>query len=104
MAKPPVSEQVQVNFRMPADLRDRIKMAADRDGVSMNHVIITTLEEKYPAPRTSDAFLGEIMRHLDGLHEEERRRKLEAMIKFLEWPDDLPENTHDLLRQIYPND
>lgn len=53
MAKPPVSEQVQVNFRMPVDLRDRIKAAAEVDGLSMNHIIVATLEEKYPAPRTA---------------------------------------------------
>lgn len=50
MSKVPVADQVQVNFRMPADLRDRIKQAADRNNRSMNAEIVATLEEKYPAP------------------------------------------------------
>lgn len=50
MPKPPVAEQVQVNFRMPASLRDRIKTAAENNGRSMNAELIEALEEKYPAP------------------------------------------------------
>jgi uncharacterized protein (DUF1778 family) len=50
MAKPPVVEQVQVNFRMPADLRDRIRAASQEAGRSMNAEIIFALEAAYPAP------------------------------------------------------
>lgn len=55
MAKPPVSEQIQVNFRMPVDLRDRIKIAAEVNNRSMNAELIAALEEMYPA---SDFDLG----------------------------------------------
>ena len=44
MSKPPVSEQVQVNFRMPVDLRDRIKAAAEANNRSMNSEIVARLE------------------------------------------------------------
>ena len=62
MAKPPVSEQVQVNFRMPLDLRDRIKNAAERNGRSMNSEIITALEEAFPPiDSVDDAHFVEVM-------------------------------------------
>ncbi|WP_417257160.1 Arc family DNA-binding protein [Celeribacter halophilus] len=54
MAKTPSSEQVQVNFRMPEDLRDRIKAAAEQHNRSMNAEIVATLAEKYP-PKFIDA-------------------------------------------------
>lgn len=37
--------------RMPENLRDRIKAAADANGRSQNSEIVATLEEKYPAPK-----------------------------------------------------
>lgn len=94
MSKPPVSEQVQVNFRMPADLRDRIKMAADRDGVSMNHVIITTLEEKYPAPHEGyRQLLSDVLRLFEDLATTD---ELSADAKLLlEKVDALPEKTSE---------
>lgn len=50
MAKVPVSEQVQVNFRMPPALRDRIKAAADASGRSMNAEIIARIEATFAPP------------------------------------------------------
>jgi hypothetical protein len=47
MAKVPVSEQVQVNFRMPEALRDQIKQAAKDNSRSMNAEIIHALELYY---------------------------------------------------------
>lgn len=47
MAKIPVSEQVQVNFRMPEALRDQIKEAAQDNSRSMNAEIIHALERYY---------------------------------------------------------
>jgi hypothetical protein len=48
MSRTPVKHQVQVNFRMPEDLRDRIKWAADFNNRSMNAEIVAALEEKFP--------------------------------------------------------
>ena len=50
MTKPPASEQIQVNFRMPAYLRDRIKLAADLNGRSVTSEIVEALEKQYPTP------------------------------------------------------
>lgn len=50
MSKPPVSEQVQVNFRMPVELRDRIKAAAEDNHRSMNAEIIARLEDTFAPP------------------------------------------------------
>lgn len=41
---------VPLMVRVPEDLRDRIKAAADANGRSQNSEIVRTLEEKYPAP------------------------------------------------------
>jgi len=51
MARPPTSEQVQVNFRMPSDLRDRLKVAAEEHDRSMSAEIVAALEKLYPAPK-----------------------------------------------------
>lgn len=47
MSKPPVSEQAQVNFRMPVDLRDRLKRASQANNRSMNAEIINRLEDTF---------------------------------------------------------
>lgn len=44
----------QYTVRFPDGLRDRIKVAADANGRSMNAEIVATLEEKYPAPEVFD--------------------------------------------------
>lgn len=53
-------ETVGMMVRMPADLRDRIKAAAETNGRSQNSEIVATLEEKYPAPEFHDISLAEI--------------------------------------------
>ena len=57
MAKPPVSEQVQVNFRMPVDLRNRIKYYAELNNRSMNAEIISALEEAIPPMPVDERFV-----------------------------------------------
>lgn len=47
MARGPVSEHVQVNFRFPGDLRDRIKAAAEANNRSMNAEIVARLEGSF---------------------------------------------------------
>ena len=60
MARGPVSEHVQVNFRLPMSLRDRIKASAERNEVSMTAEIIRALERVYPAPRTAQDVVDEV--------------------------------------------
>ncbi|WP_417809312.1 Arc family DNA-binding protein [Thioclava sp.] len=60
MTKTPVAEQVQVNFRMPAELRDRIKLAAERNSRSMNAEIVSVLEEAFPKPKTGRDFIEKL--------------------------------------------
>lgn len=55
MSKPPVSEQVQVNFRMPVDLRDRIKAAAEANNRSMNAEIVSRLDDSLFSDYPPDA-------------------------------------------------
>lgn len=47
---------VGMMVRMSADLRDRIKAAAEINGRSQNSEIIATLEEAYPVPEDFDPF------------------------------------------------
>ena len=47
MSKPPVAEQVQVNFRMPADLRDRLRAEAEENNRSLNAEIVSRLEASF---------------------------------------------------------
>ena len=61
MAKPPVTEQVQVNFRMPVALRDRIKRAADKNGRSMNGELLHALEIQLPVPYINPDDLGALI-------------------------------------------
>lgn len=74
MAKTPVAEQVQVNFRMPVELRDRIKAAAEISNRSMNAEIVATLEKAYPALTGIEATverinrLVSVARELDAVH------------------------------------
>ena len=47
MPKIPSSEQVQVNFRLPAELRDMIKAAAESNNRSMNAEIVSRLGSSF---------------------------------------------------------
>lgn len=60
MARVPVSEQVQVNFRLPLDLRDRVKAAAERNGQSMNAELTEALERAFPKPMTAQEVVSDI--------------------------------------------
>lgn len=71
MARPPASEQVQVNFRMPSDLKARIEAAAVANNRTTTAELVATLEEKYPAPTISaDDALGVFLLFLDHLEDE----------------------------------
>ncbi|MDZ7907137.1 MAG: Arc family DNA-binding protein [Gemmobacter sp.] len=75
---------VPLMVRVPEDLRDRIKAAADTNGRSQNSEIVATLEEKYPAPVSAMPDLAEIYRLMDRVHEaapdedEQDRRLVDA--------------------------
>lgn len=60
----PGRESEQFNVRFPPGMRDRIKLAADRNGRSMNAEIIATLAQHYPAPRTDVASLDGLIHYL----------------------------------------
>ena len=64
MAKSPVAEQVQVNFRMPVALRDRIKAVAEDSGRSMNAEIVQALEYYFPKPATPADVLADVISNL----------------------------------------
>ena len=46
----PSRRQDQFIVRLPDGMRERIRLAADRNNRSMNAEIVATLEEKYPEP------------------------------------------------------
>ncbi len=49
---------VPLMVRVPEDLRERIKAAAEANGRSQNSEIVATLEEKYPEPPLDDWLLA----------------------------------------------
>ncbi|MGN7867799.1 Arc family DNA-binding protein [Paracoccus sp. 22332] len=53
----------QYTVRFPDGLRDRIKLAAEANGRSMNAEIVATLEKAFPAPEAS--FREEFFRLMD---------------------------------------
>lgn len=67
----------QFNVRFPPGMRDRIKLAADRNGRSMNAEIIATLAEHYPPPRADVSSLDGLIHYLiSGDGQDEQRRRL----------------------------
>lgn len=66
MAKTPVAEQVQVNFRMPSELRDKLKIDAQLNGRSLNAEIVDRLERSYVV-RTSKETTELAIAYLTGM-------------------------------------
>ena len=77
------SEDIQTNLRLPADLKERLRQAADTSNRSMNAEVVARLKESFTggaaAPvddKTLDLFAdtvaGKVVRALD---EREKRRK-----------------------------
>lgn len=52
------------SVRFPDGMRERIKLAADRNGRSMNAEIIATLAEHYPPPRADVSSLDGLIHYL----------------------------------------
>lgn len=84
------SEDIQTNLRLPADLKERLRQAADASNRSMNAEVVARLEESFigasAAPideHTVDLFAdqvaGKVVRALD--EREKRRSKLVPMTK-----------------------
>lgn len=51
----------QFIVRLPPGMRERIKAKADRLGLSMNEAIVTCLDLYFPAPRTFDQKVDELV-------------------------------------------
>lgn len=88
-------------LRLPAGMRDRIKVFAERNGRSMNAEIVATLESAYPAP--SDVMhihMDNIRKALDKYEHEtdpRKRMQLQSMVEAMvtsghnfeiEWDED----------------
>jgi len=55
-------EDAHFRLRIPEDLRERVRAAADDNGRSMTAEIIQALEEAYPAPKPEDdVFVAKLM-------------------------------------------
>lgn len=79
MSKAPSRSQDQFIVRLPDGLRDRIKMAAEENGRSMNAEVVATLLREYPETPPLDA----VRRYLD---------------RFVRWADNT-EMDYDLGRE-----
>lgn len=59
MTKAPLQPQDKYVLRLPDGMRDRIKLAAEKNNRSMNAEIVAALEEKFPPLFSLDAFVEE---------------------------------------------
>lgn len=84
MTKTPVKQQVQVNFRMPEDLRDRIKAKAEKNGTSMNGEIVDALEKAFPRPQTAMAVVEDVALGLGFVDEPLRSEAIALLVKLAE--------------------
>lgn len=69
------SETMQVNFRMPRALHQRVKLASQRNHRTVTAEIVATLEEKYPYV-SQEEILGRAMHLLMKKLPEETREKV----------------------------
>jgi len=81
----PSQQQDKFVLRLPDGLRDRIKVAADKSGRSMNAEIVQLLEREYPVPEdVMHIHLSNIRRTLD-LYEKEtdpkERMRLQRLVE-----------------------
>jgi Arc-like DNA binding domain len=56
-----VRDQDKFVLRLPNGMRDRIKSKADRAGLSMNEAIVWCLEQYFPAAKTIDEKIDELV-------------------------------------------
>lgn len=85
MTKEPLQPQDKYVLRLPDGMRNRIKMAAEKNKRSMNAEIIDTLEREYPEP--SDVMyvhIDNIRRALDKYQREtdpKERMRLQVLVE-----------------------
>lgn len=65
MADREPQDQDKFVIRLPGGMRDRIRLEAQKSGVSMNALMVETLEQKFPVPPTQS--LQEFVRELQAL-------------------------------------
>ena len=75
MAKIPSEPQVQVNFRMPVSLRQRVQESAEINGRSMTAEIVQLLEKALGPDSVDGAMLRDEFYAEFGAFLEERRNK-----------------------------
>jgi hypothetical protein len=72
------SEDIQTNLRLPVDLKERLRQAADASNRSMNAEVVARLEESFAGAaspideHTLDLFAEKVSQVLD---ERDKRRK-----------------------------
>lgn len=66
----------QFMLRLPDDLRDRIRLGAEKTGRSMTAEIVAALEEKFPAPLDDIGSMSvdDLLRRREVADPEERQR------------------------------
>lgn len=105
MSRPPVADQVQVNFRLPSDLRDRIKAAAEAQNRSMNAELVERLETSF-AHTSLRSLLPERLGDRISIEAELKGLTLESEVinvlfeKYPDPPKGYEENLMDVMRDI----
>ncbi|AYF00464.1 Arc family DNA-binding protein [Paracoccus yeei] len=77
----PSDKQDQFMLRLPDGMRDRIKVAAERNNRSMNAEIVASLEEKYPAPTPEEEHFYEVARWSDRIASASSEEEVRSLAK-----------------------
>ena len=59
--KQAAKDQEKFVVRLPEGMRDRIKVKADRAGMSMNEAIVWCLDQYFPEPKSLEAKINELV-------------------------------------------
>ncbi|WCE67978.1 Arc family DNA-binding protein [Sulfitobacter faviae] len=80
----PTQTDPQFKLRLPADLKDRVQRASERNNRSMNAEIVAALEEKFPKVDLFDALNTAVIEARDKLEKMEPGPERDAAYKRLD--------------------
>lgn len=80
-------------LRLPDGMRERIKLAASKNGRSMNAEIVATLEKVYPRKTIDVETLSQLLETLIDLHPSDGEEAYNQHLKYIESLNDLLSNT-----------
>lgn len=107
MSKKPRQPQDKYIIRLPTGLRDRIALAAKKQGRSMNAEIVRVLDHEFPEPFPVEDVVHDIKRHVDFLRQIKGYTSLDVLADSIDHllldisrDDAAPQATRDAVRDF----